>query len=212
MDEPMTHDVAVLIACLNVKVIVEASLQELYIGGLKECAAVIDVWDRGIMCRKKRVFSVSLDQFPIATASDLCVGLGALCHTYTLYGLGSELYYNGATLFGNIEVVLNIATHPLYHIDMVCFPHDIHATIYVSLEDYFRGRFFCIPHPSGHEREYIMAYYDCGKNVHVEKGQGLRGLGDIYLHFELVLPKISMLCRQDRLDVLQRILDAVAKT
>lgn len=202
----MGDDVLLLIACLQVNVTVEVTLEELYAGGLKKFEAVVEIWDGVVRGTKNRVFDVSLDQFIIEPSPDQTTQ-----HTYIVYGMGSELFHRNISYYGNIQVRVKIAPHEIYHIDTVCFPHDLHATIYVSLTDYFRGRLFCLPHPSGRKGEIILAEYVDGKSIHLEAGKGIRECGDIHVHFELVFPQILGVSKEGRLQILREILDMVEK-
>lgn len=111
----------------------------------------------------------------------------------TVFGEGHELYHRDRVIFGNLFVRVNVLPHPLYRMDSIGwggFAHDLHASIIVTLVDYFEGRVFALPHPSGRIGvPPVMVEYQGGDIVKAFNGEGMRGQGMLYVHFEMSLPR-----------------------
>lgn len=197
----MDTGTCVILSCLQAYHNFSVSLEDLYQGKVVTTTADVYTWVDGV-CRKiKRHIEYNMGLFPIGTYPD-----DIWIHQHTMYGMGSELVHNGCVIFGNLLLTITIREHDLYKLDSICFPHDLHATMIVSIHDYFNGLYFCLPHPSGDESKYIMVEYDGGKASHIEKGQGLRGQGNIYIHFKLVMPKISQMTKEERKEILTKLI------
>lgn len=87
---------------------------------------------------------------------------------------------------------MRVIEDQLYRMDTIGFPNDLHATLYVSIIDYFYGRSFALPHPSGmQDAPPVFVEYEGGQKVRVFNGNGMRYKGALYVYFELDYPHTS---------------------
>jgi hypothetical protein len=106
-----------------------------------------------------------------------------------LYGLGHEMWTNGYVIFGNMYVHVRVLDDPIYRMDNIGYPNNLHAALNVSIADYFYGRSFELPHPSGlNDAPPVFVEYEGGQTVSVFNGSGMRCLGTLYVHFDLIIP------------------------
>jgi DnaJ-class molecular chaperone len=123
-----------------------------------------------------------------------------------VYGRGHELRVDGGVVIvGNLHVRVKVVVQEdaLYRMDSIGFPHDLHATLHVGIADYFFGRSFALPHPSGlRDAPPVFVEYDGGQTVRVFPGGGMRGRGTLYVHFDLAMPPRSRGERDALLDSL----------
>lgn len=106
-----------------------------------------------------------------------------------VYGQGHELHHADKVVFGNLFVHIHVLPHPDYIMDTIGFAHDLYRTVFVTLHDYFFGRTFVLDHPSGKGKTFSVCYTGCEQVVTMH-GMGMRGMGALHVHFEMVLPKV----------------------
>eukprot|EP00798_Chlamydomonas_sp_ICE-L_P005429 gene5429-biopygen4628 len=86
-------------------------------------------------------------------------------------------------------VHVRVLDDPMYRMDNIGYPNNLHAALNVSIADYFYGRSFELPHPSGlNDATPVFVEYEGGQTVSVFNGGGMRCLGTLYVHFDLIIP------------------------
>lgn len=132
---------------------------------------------------------------------------------YVFSEVGHDALFEGMTR-GDIRVAVRVKPHPVYNIDSVVSQYDLHATIPVSIRDYYYGRTVKLPPLAQGDAELVLRYepsstIEDGNNtldthrrcVHLLRGHGLHLLdddssnttndrGDLYVFFDLTLPCI----------------------
>jgi DnaJ C terminal domain len=125
---------------------------------------------------------------------------------YVFEGMGSDSLFDGFRR-GDIRVRIELIPHHLYAIDTVVSRYDLHASIKVSIRDYYYGRTIVLPGLNGRP-SWRISYegqgrtteddYSIGRNVKLFRGLGLQkphdddgDRGDLYVFFDLMLPTIS---------------------
>lgn len=178
------------------------TLEEVYAGADKPLEYNVNMWvsGRGIVGTAVKKVSVSLLKKPAEYFSSHHIEDDEPREPIAIYGKGHELLHNGTIIIGNLYVHVDVVEHPLYKMDTIGFANDLHATIYVTLEDFFACSNFNIPHPSGTGAP-LKLRYEGGKNVEVFPNHGLRNKGTLYVHYQLVLPNTP----ETRESVLERI-------
>ena len=188
---------------LAVSVTVHVTLEDVYEGRNVLYSTTVNVLraDQLLEIRERRG-AVPLSRWPLERLVDPNRA------PITVFGEGHEMHHHDRVIFGNLFLNINVLPHPLYRMDMMGwsgFAHDLHASLVVTLVDYFEGRVFALPHPSGRRgAEPIMVEYQGGDKVKTFPGQGMRGRGTLYVHFDLDLPS----SRQER-EALRNIIVAV---
>lgn len=173
---------------LAVTCTLDVTLEDVYEGRSVPYAIVVNVVsaDKRLESRQRRGM-VDLSRWPLEYLMD------ANRAPITVFGEGHELYHRDQVIFGNLFLRVNVLPHPLYRMDMIGwsgFAYDLHATLTVTLIDYFEGRVFALPHPSGRrDAPPIMVEYQGGDTIKAFNAQGMRGKGTLYVHFDLALPK-----------------------
>ena len=134
---------------------------------------------------------------------------------YLFEGMGHDSIFQSASIArGHIGVRINVEPHPVYTIDKVISCYDLHATVRVSMRDYYYGCSRLLPALAEGAPDLLVKYNpdtntsktaDECRSVQVFKGLGLglggqdpgmdgeeRGdeRGDLYVFFDLVLPPI----------------------
>ena len=163
-------------------IFVDVTIEEVHRGINKEIFTKVTTTRRKAASTATRRVVINLAEF-IPNKDGECL--------FALYGKGNELQCDdgGTVFFGNLYIRTRVLAHDVYRLDSATFPNDLFTTLHVSLSDYFHGRFFALPHPSGSGS--ILVEYIGGKSIHIEKGGGIRGKGDIYVRFEVDLPDLS---------------------
>jgi hypothetical protein len=173
---------------LAVTFVLDVTLGDVYEGRSVPFAIIVSAVraDKEVESRPRRG-TVDLSRWPVEYFMD------ANRAPITVFGQGNELHHRDRVIFGNLFIRVNVLPHPLYRMDMFGwsgFAYDLHASIVVTLIDYFEGRVFALPHPSGRrDAPPIMVEYQGGDNIKTFNGRGMRGKGVLYVHFDLALPK-----------------------
>ncbi len=127
---------------------------------------------------------------------------------------------------GDVTVRVCVKDHPLYSVDTVVSPLDLHANIDVSLTQHYFGGKFELPHPSGEllRVEFVACprctgcagdagwERDC-KQVRCLHGYGLpayaegggHARGDLYVFFTVRLPRIDVSALNDVREYISKI-------
>jgi hypothetical protein len=178
-----------LVESLRAECTLDVSIAEIYRGEKK---SLVD-W-------KARTWAVvgTVERRERPYRDPVVIDLGALQPEYftnpdrdpvILYGRGHELWTNGYVIFGNMYVHVRVLDDHMYRMDNIGYPNNLHAALNVSIADYFYGRSFELPHPSGlNDAPPVCVEYEGGQTVSVFNGGGMRCLGTLYVHFDLILP------------------------
>lgn len=135
------------------------------------------------------------------------VPLGAALETHRFTGAGDHSPFTNMAR-GDLEVAVEVASHPLFHVDTVLERSDLFATVPVSLYDFYYGRSLELRLPDRAGTE-VRAWYRgadvsfdsvesggaFGPHQTLFEGAGLPrpdgGRGDLYVYPQLRLPTLS---------------------
>jgi DnaJ-class molecular chaperone len=120
--------------------------------------------------------------------------------TFVFEGTGHDPLFRHTTppSRGDIYVKLRLQPHPVYQIDSVVCHRDLHATVPVSVRDYYYGRAVALTSLAD-SGVPLSIQYDRTVRVEVLRGHGLPShgdsehldlRGDLYVFFNLTLPDI----------------------
>jgi hypothetical protein len=76
---------------------------------------------------------------------------------YVFSEVGHDALFEGMTR-GDIRVAVRVKPHPVYNIDSVVSQYDLHATIPVSIRDYYYGRTVKLPPLARGDAELVLRY------------------------------------------------------
>ena len=111
--------------------------------------------------------------------------------TLVVPGKGHAPLFEGSC--GPIHVEVALEAHPLFSLDRVVSPFDVHVSLDVSIQDYYYGCQRSVPLPGGGEVQ--AEYRGDGSRVLVFRGEGLASIererGDMYVFFSLQLPSLA---------------------
>lgn len=166
--------------------------------------------------RTKQVSYIAYDTYGVGRAAGLAVRLveyhspdGDTVRVYPGAGDDSPWARAHGVARGDAVVHLRVAPHPHIHVDRILNPYDLHATLVVSLYDYYYGRTFELAHVDG--RKLRVPYAPRGRdstcsssaaekqkpNCVILEGEGLpfyRGhaalRGALVVYFDVCLPAI----------------------
>lgn len=131
--------------------------------------------------------------------------------TYTFAGMGHDsMFCTSPVSRGDIVVELILAPHDVYEIDRVVSNADLHATIHVSIRDYYYGRRVVLPALDGEPANDIVIDYigNSEQRIALFRGKGLPRRkqnddsendynhttnderGDVFVFFNVSLPDI----------------------
>ena len=118
---------------------------------------------------------------------------------YTFEGMGHDPLFAGCAR-GDIVVEISVEPHAVYRIDDVVSHADLHASIQVSVRDYYYGRRIRLPPLDPGAPPVTLDYGpDEPARVQLVRGHGLphwddvqsaQTRGDLFVFFELTLPAI----------------------
>lgn len=123
---------------------------------------------------------------------------------YVFEGAGQDSLFDGFAR-GDINVRIELQPHPVYELDQVVNPHDVHANVSVSVRDYYYGRRMSLPPLDAAEPPLEVSYEGrCKERVQVFRGRGMplpttsqvtqvvgdQTHGDLYVFFNVELPAI----------------------
>ncbi len=120
---------------------------------------------------------------------------------YTFHGMGHDSFFAPSEGRGDIMVELSVAPHDVFEIDEVINTSDLHASINVSIRDYYYGRRIVLPALDGDSANDIVVDYigNRDQRVNLFRGMGLprrsqtgdsEERGDIYVFCNVSLPEI----------------------
>ena len=125
--------------------------------------------------------------------------------TYTFAGMGHDsIFCTSLSSRGDIIVEIILAPHDVYEVDHVVNNSDLHATIHVSIRDYYYGRRVVLPALDGDPTNDIVIDYigNSEQRVALFRGKGLprrkqndseddyNERGDVFVFFNVSLPDI----------------------